>query len=50
MGLSDPTLNPKNPSLVIGTEAVHPIEMAAAYATVADGGIYHTPTFVKPGG
>ncbi len=47
MGLSDPTLNPKNPSLVIGTEAVHPIEMAAAYATVADGGIYHTPTFVN---
>jgi penicillin-binding protein 1A len=47
MGLSDPTLNPKNPSLVIGTEAVHPIEMAAAYATVADGGIYHTPTFVS---
>ena len=47
MGLSDPTLNPKNPSLVIGTEAVHPIEMAAAYATVADGGIYHAPTFVS---
>jgi membrane peptidoglycan carboxypeptidase len=47
MGLSDPTLNPKNPSLVIGTEAVHPIEMAAAYATVADGGVYHTPTFVS---
>jgi penicillin-binding protein 1A len=47
MGLSDPTLNPRNPSLVIGTEAVHPIEMAAAYATVADGGIYHTPTFVN---
>ena len=47
MGLSDPTLNPKNPSLVIGTEAVHPIEMAAAYATVADGGVYHAPTFVS---
>jgi membrane peptidoglycan carboxypeptidase len=54
MGLTDPTLNPNNPSLVIGTEAVKPIEMAAAYATVADGGIYHTPTFVNkivaPGG
>ena len=46
MGVSDPTLNPQNPSLVIGTEAVRPIEMAAAYATVADGGIYHTPSFV----
>ncbi|HTW11019.1 MAG TPA: transglycosylase domain-containing protein [Acidimicrobiales bacterium] len=47
MGVSDPTLNPANPSLVIGTEAVKPIEMAAAYATVADGGIYHTPCFVN---
>jgi membrane peptidoglycan carboxypeptidase len=47
MGVSDPTLNPNNPSLVIGTEAVRPIEMSAAYATVADGGIYHTPTFVN---
>ncbi len=47
MGVSDSTLNPNNPSLVIGTEAVRPIEMSAAYATVADGGIYHTPTFVN---
>ncbi len=47
MGLTDPTLNPANPSLVIGSEAVRPIEMAAAYATVADGGIYHRPTFVN---
>ncbi len=47
MGLSDPTLNPSNPSLVIGTETVRPIEMAAAYATVADGGIYHAPSFVN---
>jgi penicillin-binding protein 1A len=47
MGVSDATLNPANPSLVIGTEAVKPIEMAAAYATVANGGIYHTPSFVN---
>ena len=47
MGLTDSTLNPANPSLVIGSEAVRPIEMAAAYATVADGGIYHTPSFVN---
>ena len=47
MGVSDPTLNPGNPSLVLGTEAVRPIEMSAAYATVADGGIYHAPTFVN---
>jgi membrane peptidoglycan carboxypeptidase len=36
-----------NPSLVLGSEAVRPIEMAAAYATVADGGIYHTPRFIN---
>jgi len=47
MGVSDPTLDPHNPSLVIGSEAVRPIEMSAAYATVADGGIYHAPTFVN---
>jgi penicillin-binding protein 1A len=47
MGLTDSTLNPMNPSLVIGSEAVKPLEMAAAYATVADGGIYHSPRFVS---
>jgi penicillin-binding protein 1A len=47
MGVSDSTLNPLNPSLVLGSEAVRPIEMAAAYATVADGGIYHTPRFIN---
>ena len=47
MGLTDSTLNPLNPSLVLGSEAVKPVEMAAAYATVADGGIYHSPRFVN---
>ncbi|MGO9660064.1 MAG: transglycosylase domain-containing protein [Acidimicrobiales bacterium] len=47
MGLTDSTLNPMNPSLVLGSEAVKPVEMAAAYATVADGGIYHSPRFVN---
>ncbi len=37
---------PAVPSMVIGSVAVHPIEMAEAYATVADGGVYHTPTFI----
>ncbi len=37
---------PEFPSIVIGSVAVHPIDMAAAYATVADNGIYHTPTFI----
>jgi penicillin-binding protein 1A len=34
------------PSMVLGADAVHPIEMAAAYATVADNGVYHAPTFI----
>ena len=37
---------PQYPSIVIGSIAVHPLEMAAAYAAVADDGIYHTPTFI----
>ena len=31
---------------MIGSDAVHPIEMAAAYAAVADGGVYHPPSFI----
>jgi membrane peptidoglycan carboxypeptidase len=34
------------PSIVIGSIAVHPIEMAAAYAAVADDGVYHAPSFI----
>ncbi|MHB8190500.1 MAG: transglycosylase domain-containing protein [Ferrimicrobium sp.] len=34
------------PSMVIGSEDVYPIQMAAAYAAVADYGIYHRPRFV----
>jgi len=37
---------PQFPSIVIGSVAVHPIDMAAAYATVADNGVYHRPTFI----
>ena len=37
---------PPYPSIVIGSIAVHPIEMAAAYAAIADGGTYHQPTFI----
>jgi penicillin-binding protein 1A len=46
MGISQP-LPTDDPSLVLGSRAVYPLEMAAAYATVADGGIYHTPAFVN---
>jgi len=38
---------PQYPSMVIGAIAVHPIEMAAAYAAVADGGVYHAPSFIN---
>lgn len=46
MGVSE-DLPTNEPSIVLGTADVHPIEMTAAYATVADGGIYHTPTFIN---
>ena len=38
---------PAYPSIVIGAVAVHPIEMAAAYAAVADNGVYHKPSFIN---
>jgi penicillin-binding protein 1A len=33
-------------SQVLGTADVSPLEMAAAYATFADGGVYHTPLLI----
>lgn len=35
------------PSVVIGAASVKPIEMAGAYAAVADGGIFHQPSFIQ---
>ncbi|MGI8754185.1 MAG: transglycosylase domain-containing protein [Acidimicrobiales bacterium] len=37
---------PPFPAIVIGATAVHPLEMAAAYATLSADGIYHRPTFI----
>lgn len=34
------------PSQVLGTADVSPLEMAAAFATFADGGTYHTPVLI----
>ena len=34
------------PSITLGTSAVSPLEMADAYATLADGGIHHAPQAV----
>jgi penicillin-binding protein 1A len=34
------------PSMTLGTNDVPPLQMAAAYATLADDGVYHRPHFV----
>lgn len=46
MGVSQ-FLPTDEPSLVLGSRDVNALEMTSAYATVADGGIYHAPTFVN---
>ena len=42
------------PSIVLGVNAVSPLDMASAYATLADGGVAHRPTILTkvafPGG
>jgi membrane peptidoglycan carboxypeptidase len=35
-----------NPANVLGSDTVHPLDMASAYATIAAGGIYHKPFIV----
>lgn len=35
------------PSLALGSEDVSPLEMASAYATLANNGVYHAPKFVS---
>jgi beta-lactamase regulating signal transducer with metallopeptidase domain len=37
---------PKGAAIAIGSIPSTPLEMAAAFATLADGGVYHAPTFV----
>lgn len=52
MGITSPLA--AVPSIALGTEAINPLEMAAAYATLASGGIYHPPQaivkVIVPGG
>lgn len=36
-----------NAGNVLGTDVVHPLDMANAYATIASGGIYHKPFIVR---
>jgi penicillin-binding protein 1A len=37
---------PHVPSIALGSADIRPIDMASAYATLADGGVYHKPTFI----
>jgi len=46
LGISPSELAGAYPSQVLGTADVSPLEMAAAYATFADGGVYHTPLLI----
>lgn len=41
------TYLPAVPSIALGSAAVTPLEMASAYATLADDGVYHAPTLVS---
>ena len=44
MGIQS-TLKPV-PSIVLGVNAVSPLDLATAYATLADGGVAHDPTIL----
>jgi penicillin-binding protein 1A len=46
MGIRPAELSGAYPSQVLGTADVSPLEMAAAYSTLAAGGVYHTPVFI----
>jgi penicillin-binding protein 1A len=46
LGISPAELPGAYPSQVLGTADVSPLEMAAAYATFADGGVYHAPVLI----
>ncbi|HWD09031.1 MAG TPA: transglycosylase domain-containing protein [Actinomycetota bacterium] len=41
------TYLPAIPSIALGSAGVTPLEMASAYATLADDGVYHAPTMVS---
>jgi penicillin-binding protein 1A len=46
MGIRPSELAGAYPSQVLGTADVSPLEMAAAYSTLANGGVYHTPVLI----
>ena len=43
MGVDESSINTDGPGLALGTSAISPLEMAAAYATIANGGTYIQP-------
>ncbi len=43
MGISPSRINVDGPGLALGTSGITPIEMAASYATIANGGVYLDP-------
>jgi membrane peptidoglycan carboxypeptidase len=47
MGIQPSELPAAYPSQVLGTADVSPLEMAAAYATFADNGVYHAPLLIS---
>lgn len=48
LGIDDTHLNKDGPGLALGTSGITPIQMAAAYGTIASGGIYCEPlSFTK---
>jgi membrane peptidoglycan carboxypeptidase len=46
LGLPEKRLEPY-PSISLGAEEATPLEMASAYATIANDGVYHEPRFVE---
>jgi membrane peptidoglycan carboxypeptidase len=45
MGVRDANIQ-RVPAMVLGSEEVRPIEMASAYATLANDGVWHQPYFI----
>ncbi|MBR0135018.1 MAG: transglycosylase domain-containing protein [Clostridia bacterium] len=43
LGINPSRINVDGPGLALGTTGITPIEMAAAYATIANGGVYMEP-------
>ena len=47
LGIPEGRIDGPFPSISLGAEEVTPLEMAAAYAAIANEGVYHPPAFVE---